>query len=220
MPLFALLKDEEKFESMLVKMGISPGSDLHLEFTVEAPKGKGKASHTDLMVRSHTEALALEAKWKEPRYDTVEEWMMKGDNPTNRLRVLTGWLALIQKHATRELRSDDFSKAVYQMLHRAASACYETERSHLAYLHFIVDPGDKGSNSEHYETDLVYLKSLLGNPRTFSFHLIEADLIPTAAFELIRNLRKASAETACEVITALEDDVPLFEFRDFRVKDI
>jgi hypothetical protein len=219
-PLLAVLKDGyEILKSLLVELHMNTNSDLHLEFTVDPLKGRGIASHTDLMVRWQADTLALEAKWTEPRYETVAEWTRRGRTPGNRECVLRGWLDLLQPHAARVLNLDDFSGAVYQMVHRAASACYNAEHPRLAYLHFIPDPSGQGATSAQYQSDLEHLQDLLGNPARFNFHLIEVEIRPTAAFERIKSLPKVSAKTAYTVRAALENG-PLFEFTDFRLQAV
>lgn len=217
-PLLSLLKDGYSIlNDVLIELNLSTPCDLHLEFTVNPPMGKGKASHTDLMVRRQGGTLAIETKWTEPRYETVARWREKGKSPANRGRVLRGWLDLIQPHALRILDVNDFSEAVYQMVHRAASACFNSEQPRLAYLHFIPDPSGLGETSEQYRADLKHLKDLLGDPIEFGFYLIEVEIKPTVEFEHIMHLPKTSLETAHVVRTALTD-ATLFEFTDFHFR--
>jgi hypothetical protein len=170
------------------------------------------------MVKGQADTLAIEAKWTEQRYETVGDRIGR-ENTENRRQVMTGWLDLLQPHAARVLHVDDFHYAVYQMVHRAASACYKAERPQLAYLHFTPDPSGKGATSAQYQSDLEHLQELLGNPAKFSFHLIEVEIRPTAAFEQIRKLPKTSAETARTVCAALQNG-PLFEFTGIRSQAI
>lgn len=214
LPLLALLKDaHSNLESLLVGLGMNANSNLHLEYTVKPPKGRGKPSHTDLMVRWQTDTLALEAEWTEPRYPTVAEWANKGRVLDNRERIMRGWLDLLQPHSSRVLNLNDFSAAVYQMVHRAASACYMAKQPRLAYLHFIPDPSGLSATSEQYLSDLKHLKDLMGHPKGFSFYLIDVEIKPTAAFEQIRDLPRDTPETASAVRAALQNG-PLFEFSD------
>ncbi len=148
-PLLSLIKDGNRILSeILGEIGLNPDCDFHLEFKVDPPQGRGMPSQTDLMIRRPGESLAIEAKWTEPRYDTVAEWRRKSERLTNTGKVLRGWLDLIQPHAQRNLDLNDFSDAVYQSVHRAASACFNSEQPHLAYLHFIPDPSGKGATSK------------------------------------------------------------------------
>ncbi len=122
-PLLSWLKHgQPTVRSLLNDLGMPADCDLHLGYGLSPRKGKGGAAHTDLMVLSDTESLAIEAKWTEPRCEIVRDWK-KGSNPHNRQDVLSGWLSLLQKQAKSQLDPDDFSDVVYQMLHRAASAC-------------------------------------------------------------------------------------------------
>ena len=215
-PLLSLLKDgDEILGSIFSEMNMEIASDLHLEFTVDPPKGCGIASHTDLMVISSLGTLAIEAKWTEPRYETVEEWI----KPGNRELVLRGWLDLLQLQSNRLLKPEDFSGMVYQMVHRAASACYKSEYPQLAYLHFVPDLSERGATSAQYQSDLEHLFNLLGKPDKFNFYLIEVEIKPTLSFEIIKSLPKASSETANTVRAALENG-PLFEFKDFSLHTI
>src|SRR5690348_12928037 len=68
-PLLSLVKDGRAgFRKVLFECGLPDPESLHFEFTVGPIGGRGKASHTDLMVQSGHQALAVEAKWTEPRY--------------------------------------------------------------------------------------------------------------------------------------------------------
>ena len=219
-PLLSLLKDGNRaFDKVLRELKMDVGSDLHLEYTVKSPMGKGKASYTDLMVRETRKTLAIEAKWTEPRYETVAKWRKKGKSPENKERVLKGWLQLIQPHAQRNLDLNDFSDAVYQMVHRAASACFNSEQPRLAYLHFIPDPSGKGATSKQYQSDLEHLRLLLGNPSDFQFYLVDLEIRPTEVFERIKDLPKGSAKTAIAVRNAF-DDGALFEFANCHLQVI
>lgn len=219
-PLLSLLKDANRvFEKVLHELKMNVYSDLHLEYTVKSPMGKGKASHTDLMVRETRRTLAIEAKWTEPRHETVAKWGKRGKSPENKERVLKGWLQLIQPHASRKLDLDDFSGIIYQMVHRAASACYESEKPNLAYLHFVPDPSGKGATATQYESDLELLRELMGKPNEFGIYLIEVNIKQTPAFEKIKDLPKSTAETATVVRNAFENG-PLFDFSDLHLQDI
>jgi hypothetical protein len=204
-------------DSLLKELEMSEVCDLHLEYTVEPQQGEGVASHTDLMVISGESSLAIEAKWTEPRYETVGEWLKKGANPLNRREVLIGWLGLLRKHAMHELRVEDFSGAVYQMVHRAASACATGKMPRLAYLVFKPSPDKKTAAIQMIRNDLTHLWSLLGNPEGFPFYLVEVPLSPTPAFVAIRSLPKGDKATAQQVKATLFGSDRLFKFEKYRV---
>jgi hypothetical protein len=219
-PLLSLLKDGNRILNTIIdELHLNNDCDLHLEFKVYPTRGIGAASQTDLMLRGRGETLAMEAKWTEPRYDTVAVWSDTGKSPNNKEKVLRGWFDLIQPHTSRILDIHDFSAAVYQMVHRAASAYFTSEHPRLAYLHFIPDPSGMGATSEQYQSDLEDLKDLIGNPKSFSFYLIDVEIKPTSAFEQIMNLPKASFDTAKLVRTALSDTT-LYEFTDVHLQAI
>jgi hypothetical protein len=194
-------------------------SDLHFEFRLDPPRGKGNPSHTDMMVLSADNALALEIKWSEPRYGTVRDWIQQGRNPDNRRKVLTGWLELLQSQAVHTLRLEDYSDAVYQMVHRAASACAQSKRLQLAYLQFTPLPDGQKADSEQNYDDPTYLHRLLGHPSGFPFYLIKVEVMPTAAFRSIERLSKGSPKTA-EAVTAALLGASLFKFEGWQLRTI
>jgi hypothetical protein len=159
-------------------------------------------------------AVAIECKWTEPQYEKVANWLTQGDSPENRREVMRGWLSLLQSHAHKELQLDQFGSAVYQTVHRAASACSADRAPTLAYIQFCPLPnGAVVCSTLRNDLDLLY--TLLGAPEKFPFWLVEVTLKPTEGFEHIRNLTKGLPATAQTVRKALCDG-PLFEFEDFR----
>jgi hypothetical protein len=216
-PLLSLLKHGGAVWSRIVEE-LTPAScagELHLEFTVAPPRGDGTASHTDVMLVDGNRAVAFEAKWTEPRYEEVRDWLTRGDHPDNRRAVMNGWLSLLQPHATTKLHLDDFMAAVYQAVHRAASACYAGQTPTMAYIQFC--PLTNGCDPEPWlMDDLCHLHTLLGAPEGFPFWFVEIVARPTPAFEQIRGLPKSSVETAEAVRNALLEG-PLFQFTEFHL---
>lgn len=218
-PLLSWLNQEQPMVSSLsLELGMPTDPNLCLEYQVKPPKGRGTASHTDLMVISGESSLAVEAKWTEPRYERVSTWLK--NKGTNGQIVLTGWLGLLQKHTQFTLNLADFSDAIYQMVHRAASACAVGSDPRMAYLVFKSSSAPRTVNSEQTQSDLLYLFKLFGCPSAFPFFLVEIPLSPTAAFEAIENLLKANKATAQRVTTALAGSAPLFKFGGYRVTKI
>jgi hypothetical protein len=219
-PLLSWLKYEQPTVSLLLRdMGMPADYNLHLEYTVAPQQGIGVASHTDIMVISGKSSLAVEAKWTEPRYPTVEEWLETGSNPLNRRDVLTGWLGLLQKHSQRPLNVGDFSDIVYQMVHRAASACDAGGKPQLAYLVFKPSPDPRTADMQTIHDDLTHLWNLLGNPKKFPFYLVEVQLSPTAAFDAIASLPKGNGATNEAVRDALCNE-PLFDFSEYELRTV
>jgi hypothetical protein len=210
-----LKHETSMLDSLLKELEMPEVYDLHLEYRVKPPKGDGEASHTDLMIISGASSLAVEAKWTEPRYESVDKWLKKGSNPDYRREVLAGWLDLLQNQAMRRLHIEDFSVAIYQMVHRAASACSAGKIPKLAYLIFKPSPDPKTAPVPKLRNDLTYLWNLLGNPKGFPFYVVEVPLSPTDAFAAIRSLPKGHKETALPVKAALSGSDRLFKFGNY-----
>jgi hypothetical protein len=219
-PLVSLLKHGEDFWNRIAKsLGTVEDSDeLHLEYELKPPKGQGTASHTDIMLIQRNRMVAVECKWTEPPYEKVAHWLTQGDSPENRREVMGGWLSLLQSHAHKELQIDQFGSAVYQTVHRAASACATGRKPTLAYIQFCPLPnGAEVCSTLRY--DLEYLYTLLGTPDKFPVWLVEVVVKTTDGFEQIRNLAKGVPATSQAVRKALCDG-PLFEFEDFKLHRI
>lgn len=208
LPLLALLHEAPLvFAGLLKMLGAPAGSQLHFEYTVDSPRGRGLPSHTDLMVRSPPLQLALEIKWGEPRYETVAHWFGKDPEPPNKAERLQGWLDLLRRQAPRIRHAADFSGAVYQMVHRAASACAAapgvTVHPRLAYVLFTPQPNGQSADREQYASDLLHLHKLIGRPAGFGFSLVEIYVTPTSLYRSIQGLRKGAPETVAAVREAL-----------------
>lgn len=219
-PLLALTKDAwTAFERLLGLCNMVGDLSVAFERRIPSPKGEGRPSHTDAMVLSDHRALAIEAKWTEPRYETVAARLSrKAANGRDSKEFVEGWLELLQRHAAKRLRLDDVSGCVYQMVHRAASACGLDRAPSLAYLHFV--PATKGAaTSAQYLNDLSQLHALLGSPADFPFFLIELPTQRTRAFQAIEHLKKGEAETGRVVRSALLETA-LFTFGEPSVRRI
>jgi len=219
-PLLALAKDDwTTLAKVLTLCNVSGDVSVAFERKVPSPKGEGLPSQTDAMVMFDQGALAIEAKWTEPRYETIATRLTRKDsNGRDSEEFVGGWLELLQPHATRPLRLDDFAGCVYQVVHRAASACGLGRAPSLAYLHFT--PTVKSAaTSAQYLSDLSQVHALLGNPDGFPFFLIDVPIEPTGAFDALKHLKKGSAETGKAVRSALLAD-ELFEFGEPHVRRI
>lgn len=221
-PMLSMLKHAPgAFSEIVAQLDTSPDNyDLYLEYKVRPPKGRGKASHTDVMLLSGDTALAIEAKWTEPMYETVYEWLGSEAPQPNRQQVLEGWLSLLQRHSATELNPLDFSKCTYQMVHRAASAAAAGSSARMAYLLFKPSANSQTATSETIFSQLNQLWALIGKPQSFPFFVVEVTIEPTAEFESIRHLPKSQKDTSDAVTAALLDDEPLFEFPSNTIKRV
>ena len=212
-PLLSLLiQAPGKFTEMIGSLGMPGDSDLYLEYTVPPPRGQGNPSHTDVMVRSGDDALAIEAKWTEPLSETVEKWLSRGTNRANRDAVLEGWLGLIGDCLKRQFHPDDFLPVNYQMLHRAASAAKTGDNPRLAYFLFTNPSVKQATQPAQVREKLKDFWDRLGQPDKFTFYAVEVKIQATAAYENHLRLKKGAPATSEAVIAALRESAPLFEF--------
>ena len=145
---------------------------LGFEHTVSPPRGRGKASHTDVMVASSQFVLAIEAKWTEPRYEVVGDWL--GDS-TNRAEVLRGWCDLLQQRTTDRVDANDLATLPYQMVHRAASACDEAGPESNCWLVYMVFNAE-GNSLRDCRADLRGLRQALGPGSSLGIALAECSV--------------------------------------------
>jgi hypothetical protein len=212
-------------EPLLTRSGMATtaGLDFHFEYRVLPPEGKGNASHTDLMVIDSgppRRALAIEAKWTEPRYNLISTWLAKGTSAENRKTVLNGWLETIGRHTGTQVDPQNCGDLVYQMVHRAASAVLASRAGGQAAMAYLIfqsrgNTFKDESRLDVYRAELKQLRLIIESPENFPFFLFSIPIRPTAAFEKISSLPKGSAVTGGHVRSALLDvGEPLFEFGD------
>ena len=220
-PLLALIKDSgSALESLLDDLGVGINPKFVFEHQVETRGGRGKSSHTDLMITSVDRAWAVEAKWTEPRYPTVKEWIDESEragNPEearrkrrNREAVANGWLEYISARGITAPNLEACHQIVYQMLHRAASACATGSKPALVYVVFIHSTAELPHDG-FYADDLKTFHALLGHPAAFPFYLARVPFKETDAFAAIETLPKGTPETGAEVLQALSTQ-KLFTF--------
>lgn len=175
-------------------------AELHFEFEVPVQAGSGKPSCTDLMVLTESAVVAIEAKSTEPRYAEVATWLGT-PAAANRSDVLRGWLGLLQRCCGRRITIDDVGHLPYQLVHRAASACYPAgPRRWLVYQLFEVPALEQTS----YLQDLRALADLLGPTRDISIALVACDLQASAAYaELESEWVRGSRDVSGAVVAGL-----------------
>jgi hypothetical protein len=216
-PLLNLLGHKQSdWYKLLHLLAVPEDACHHFEYCVPSPKPGGNPSQTDVMLISNTGVWAIEAKWTEPRYETVAQRIERGeDDGADPTITIEGWIDHLRPYSSKELLAGHFKEVVYQMLHRAASACAVAKEKGLqpalVYLHFTPSPLATTATTAQYENDLAHLHSLLGSPKGFPFHLIELSLVPTPSFEVRKDLNKRDPATAVKVLEALQS-CPLFNY--------
>jgi len=160
-------------------LGIKPFSKVTacFEFGVDVQKGKGKPSQTDLMITSDDHAIAIEAKYTEPPYETVLTWM---GNSSNRIRVLEGWLDLISSSVCKNrINVEDIVVLPYQLVHRCASVCFPgVVYRTLIYQCFDLDE----EKALYYRSQLETLIRVLKKPEKLHFFLVNIPLLKSPAY--------------------------------------
>jgi hypothetical protein len=161
-----------------LELTVPSDPSLIFEYTVVPSRGKGKASHTDLMILSSALAVAVEAKFTEPRYPTVAKWL--GTPPVqNRKRVLEGWLDTINRATGGQLMPEQVRTVTYQLIHRTASACTPPAENRVVVYHCfdLVD-----EYRSYYSEQLARLANLIAKHELLAFYLCESSLSKTAAY--------------------------------------
>jgi hypothetical protein len=217
-PLLSLVEHSRpNWRELLTNLGAPPDSTTYFEYCVPSPKANGNPSQTDALIMSKSKVWGIEAKWTESRYETVERRIRKPEaDGADPRKTVEGWLGYLQPYASRPLLIDDFADAVYQTVHRAASACAVATakqlRPELVYLHFHPSPSRKTATTAQYVSDLRHLRALLGVESGLGITVVEMSLEPTAAFREIQDLDRHQRVSADTVLAALCHG-PLFEFR-------
>ena len=221
-PMLSLLHHSpDVFNGIVRKLGIQSDYDAYLEYKAGPFRGNGKPSHTDVMLRSGPDSLAIEAKWTEPMYALVKDWPKRGQAKTeNQSAVLQGWIDTLASRLGRNLYADQFGDVVDQMLHRAASAAHTGDHPRLAY--FLFKPGGdaRTATADEIRAALQRLWDLLEKPSQFPFYAVEIEATPLPCYEDLRLLPKGEEATAEAVIAALQDTAPLFRFSNTSITQV
>ena len=121
------------------------------------------------MVISAEFVIAIEAKWTERRYETVEHWLRDSENRTE---VLRGWCDLLEQRGANSIRKGDLLGLPYQMVHRAASACHPQGAAASRWLVYLLFETTTRERDE-YLIDLRRLRDVLGAQSTLGIALAE-----------------------------------------------
>lgn len=162
---------------------------LAFEYTVSPTRGRGKSSHTDLMIRASSVAVACEAKYTEPDYDLVATWL--GDSPSkNRESVLGSWLDMINSAIGCDLRIQQVGGITYQLIHRTASVC-SVQASERAVIYHCFDLSD----GHCYENQLRQLSGLIAAPKKLKFSLFATTILKSQAYVQMQKEWQAKASS-------------------------
>jgi hypothetical protein len=149
---------------------------MDFEHLTAPPKGKGRESHTDLMLSWNDVCVGVEAKYTEPHYPTVSTWLTSGTNPANREAVLAGWCDLIQARTEEKFSVEAVSDITYQMIHRIAAVCSLPQR-HAHVVYQVFNPDDE--KQQYYRSDLLKLRKVIGQTDAIKIWLSCVEMVPS-----------------------------------------
>lgn len=187
-------------------------SELIFEFPVPVQKGTGKPSYTDLAILTSDCFIGIEAKYTEPKYESVSSWL--GPAPSeNRKAVLQGWIDLLNRVSTTPLDALTVSGLPYQLIHRAASACFlDRKKRVLVYLVFGT------AVAPHYCKHASELESFLGH-EGLSIRVLTCETTPSAVCQGFVQRWKAGDRALSGEIRAALLRAPLYSFGAISVVD-
>jgi hypothetical protein len=187
----------------LATLGLAPSGRVELRFEHPTPvrRGKGKASYTDLMIISDAIAVAIEAKFTEPRYETVDEWLGRAPSD-NRLEVLDGWLALINEATGGQCTRESVSNLPYQIVHRTASVCAVDRPQRAIWYQLFKEPAPA-----FYERDLQSLLGQLPGTSTLQGRVLTCPATPYPEYQqLMTDWDRGHRGVSAEVRRLLSED--------------
>jgi hypothetical protein len=186
---------EPRIKDLSIKLDLAcPNScTLDFEYKVPAQKGRGRESHTDLMIYWDEVCIGVEAKYTEPHYPNVKDWLAAGDQQKNRLDVLDGWCSLIEGITKTKRNAELLEDATYQAIHRVASVCSRPEPNKYV-VYQVFDPG--AENLQYYITELLKIREIFGGSGILNLCLLFADIQPTDKYLSLVNQWKTN-RTKC-----------------------
>jgi len=203
---------ERRLRVLEAHLGVkfSDQTELHFEYEVPVQQGRGKSSYTDLMILGDDVAVAIEAKFTEPRYESVETWLGAARS-TNRGEVLEGWIRAIEGVTEGTVDREVVSGLPYQLIHRTASVCCVSRcRRVVVYQVFGDSPGP------YYTEDLRRLASALPDRGGVSFYVVASAFHPTTTYaQLAARWDSGERDMGVDVREALLAG-PLFEFTELQ----
>ena len=175
---------KERIQELADKLSLPVPQRVRLDFEhiVNPPRGKGRASQTDLMLISPQFRVAIEAKWTEPRYETVGSWLR--NQSSNKKSVLQGWFDLLEERGAGPLLPHHVRDLPYQMVHRAASACHVDDVANRWLVYLVFDA--MTTKQREYLRDLDGLREALGPASSLGIALAECRIKPTPSLTDLR----------------------------------
>jgi hypothetical protein len=151
-------------------------------------------------------ALAIEAKFTEPEYESVEHWLKQGD-ATNREAVFEGWAELIDHAVGSRCDRHALHAIPYQLVHRTASVCQLAAPLRYVVYHVFGD-----SVPTYYGDALRRLRAIVGPTPRLALAVAHSTVAPSAAHRaLAARWTNGERTLQADVRNALRSN-PLFSF--------
>jgi hypothetical protein len=194
-----------EFEEIL-GINLGPSTDVVFEYAVTARGGRGKSSFTDVMLIGPAAAVAIEAKYTEPPYETVRRWLRYPAEP-NREAVLDGWLELITTACGIRLTVEQVLNVPYQLVHRCASVCsIDTTTRLVVYLLFDEAEGSK------YETGIRAFLKLFPESIALRFAVITCKVDKTCVLASLQEEWNTGVRKMGQQVKSALEAGQLYEF--------
>ena len=169
---------EERLRDLWEQLGVPrpDHAEMHFEHAVPVQRGRGKSSYTDLMILADGVAVAIEAKFTEPRYESVGTWLRRSPTP-NRRHVVEGWLRAIEAVTETSIRRDAVTHLPYQLIHRTASVCCVSRRKRIVVYQVFGN-----ALAPYYAEDLGRLAAAIAVRDRITFLVLECAFRSTDAY--------------------------------------
>jgi hypothetical protein len=200
-PLVAYWRDPTtRFGWLQERLGFpaATSASFSFEHPVGPSLGRGKPSYTDLMILAPASAIAIESKYTEPSYENVRAWLHE-PRDQNRCDVLRGWLSMLDMATGAGLTIDAVLHLPYQLVHRAASACFPNAK-HRAVIYQVFD----ATHRDRYLDELRHLRALVLKHEALKLAVLVTPAVPVQHYTgLLARWDAGERKMASEVRSAL-----------------
>lgn len=195
------------------QLGLADLNGAEHEFEYATPvkrPGRGKASMTDLLLRSDRTVVAIEAKWHEPTYPSVREWLTKG-NEYNKRNVLHHWLGMFDGFSDHDVDAAGVNNIIYQLLHRAASACRVAGPNRTAIVAYLIF--SERSALEGYRAQMEALRDAIRPNHRLRLVALQVPIAMTPTYtDTMEHAARISTRGIPVLIRNAVKEQPLFAF--------
>lgn len=199
-PLLALYKSQPNICFRLVENNNETNAKYIFEFETPVSKGKGRSSCTDLMIEYSNHCIAIEAKWTEPAYIRVIDWLK---DSANKEEVLKGWIEMISNHTGVNFDSESIHGLPYQLIHRVASACFLSKKdTHVVYLGFDLS----NSKEKYYIENLKAFSEILEDKINFYLARFKIDKLAVQTRLETSWKKDGNRDLSKDIIQGLKDN--------------